>query len=541
MDDIRERGALDILEEALHVLRQASIGTILVRLAGDLPFTLGWLYFATDMTRNPFAAERLPGESLALTALFISKSFWQGLFMVRLHRQLSPDAVIAQTTTAPGITRLLVMQACLQPWALLVLPVLSLATIPFAWGVAFFRNVTLMAALGDKDAVGNAYTQARLWTRQNWQILGIVSLGGLLLFANILIALVLVPEMARSFLGLEGDFTRLGMRILNGTTLSIALAITWLLIDPLLDSVYVVRCFYGASQRSGADLRARFKELTAKLATAALLLVLVPVLLTIPAGNLSAQSTSSQNQKIDPSRLDESINRTIRQPEFAWRTPRPEGPQPQGKWVDWTRSVLQMISGAFDWVSEKLSKLFRRNLAVSDDTPAGSSTFSLQAGMIIIGVVLVGAFVAAWLRMRRQKPLQAQAVTVAAAVPVDLNDESVSADQMTADSWRTLAAELSQSGEHRKALRALYLAGLNYLSTRELISLQRWKSGLDYRRELERRMRAHAEVRPELANVVTQNIALFELGWYGRRAVGHQDVEEFLSGLDAMRKYAEPQ
>jgi hypothetical protein len=80
-----------------------------------------------------------------------------------------------------------------------------------------------------------------LLSLQNWAILGIVTLAGLLLFLNVLAMVALLPQLARSFLGIEGEFARLGIRILNMTTLSVAAAITWLAIDPLLEAAYVLK------------------------------------------------------------------------------------------------------------------------------------------------------------------------------------------------------------------------------------------------------------------------------------------------------------
>src|SRR5439155_1447567 len=83
-------------------------------------------------------------------------------------------------------------------------------------------------------------------------------LAALLLFANVVIAIALLPQLARSFLGIEGDLARMGIHILNLATMAVAAALTWMAADPLLDAVYVLRCFYGESIATGEDLRAAF-------------------------------------------------------------------------------------------------------------------------------------------------------------------------------------------------------------------------------------------------------------------------------------------
>ena len=182
-----------------------------------------------------------PRNRWALAALFIWKSVWQAVFAARLYGY--------QELAAPRplkLARLVAIQCTLQPLSLLAIPLSGLVMLPFAWTVAFFRNAGLFAALGEPEVIAMARRQAGLWTRQNWLLLSLISLAGLLLFINILIAIVLLPLIGRSLLGIENKFARLGLRLLNSTTLAVAGCVMWLVIDPLLDAAYVVRCFHGS-------------------------------------------------------------------------------------------------------------------------------------------------------------------------------------------------------------------------------------------------------------------------------------------------------
>ena len=132
---MKERGAIEILEEAVGLLRTAPAAAIAAYLAGAIPFSLGILFFWADMARNPFAFERLPWESLGMAGLLVWKSVWQAIFQALLYRQLS----LSQPRSM-RIARLVAMQCALQPFSLLAIPVSLLLTIPFAWTVAFFRN-----------------------------------------------------------------------------------------------------------------------------------------------------------------------------------------------------------------------------------------------------------------------------------------------------------------------------------------------------------------------------------------------------------------
>jgi hypothetical protein len=525
----RERGAIEILEEAVQLLRTAPATSIAVYLAGAIPLLVGLLFFWTDMTRNPFAAERLAGESLGAAMLFLWKSVWQAAFEARLYRQLSlsPDQPLK-------LARLVLVQCALQPLSLLVIPMCSIAVFPFPWSVAFFRNAGLFAALGEVRVIAAARRQAGLWSLQNWILLSLVSLASLLLFANVLIAIALVPQFGRSFLGMEGDFARLGTRLLNSTTLAVAASLMWLGIDPLLDAVYVLRCFHGESLATGEDLRVAFQR--AIRAPALILLFCVAMFFTsfVAAPSVRAQVPGQTGSTIDPQQLDRTINEVIRRREFAWRAPHEEGPEPQGKWVGWVRSALDAMGRGVQWVLEHIQDWLRGR---PDETKPERSPIERPPIEIWIGLVvlaLVAAGIAAFVAGRRKKVVRAQPVRAPEAI--DLADEAVTADQMPESSWLKLAEELLAKGDCRLALRALYLAGLNYLSDRELISIRRWKSGREYRRELERR--AHALNDMNLTPAFARNVRLFERGWYGRDTVERADVEAFAQGWEEIRRYA---
>ena len=114
-------------------------------------------------------------------------------------------------------------------------------------------------------------------------------------------------------------------------------------------------------------------------------------------------------------------------------------------------------------------------------------------------------------------------------------DESLTADRLPESEWLALADEWMEKGDYRLALRAMYLGALNFLSARDLVSLRRWKSGLDYRRELARRARS----KPDVPVAFTRGVAIFERGWYGRHAVDRAMAESLANGFNEMRSHAQ--
>jgi hypothetical protein len=237
-------------------------------------------------------------------------------------------------------------------------------------------------------------------------------------------------------------------------------------------------------------------------------------------------------QAIDAAEIDRSISTVIRRREFTWRERIPNKSD-QARPPAWLTRLTEAVSSGWEWFKKKLRDWFRTerpNESGGKDAPV---TPRLLQWMIGIAVVLVAGLLVAFFRRRQKKIVTAQAIAAAPAA-VDLTDESVGADQLPESSWLALAQDWINQGDFRLALRALYLAGLSFLGQRRLISLRRWKCGLDYRRELERRTRAQ----PELAPLFARNVALFEQGWYGRHAVDRGTVEAFAAGLDQLRKHA---
>jgi hypothetical protein len=526
---MRELDAIEILEESIQLLRAAPSAAIAAYVTGAVPFFVGLLFFWTDMSRNPFAAERVPAESLGLTALFIWKSVWQAVFAARLYgyQALAPLRRL-------NLARLVVIQCTLQPLSLLAIPISGPVVLPFAWTVAFFRNAGLFAALGEADALTVARRQAGLWTRQNWLLLSLICLAGFLLFANVLIAIVLLPQIGRSLLGIENEFARLGLRLLNLTTLAVAGCVMWLVIDPLLDAAYVVRCFHGQSLATGEDLRVALRRAIGAAALALILCVAAP---QAPAQTPARSEAGNVHTGIDPQRLDRTINEVIRRREFAWRTPRPAGAEPQGRWVGWVRSALDTLAKGVKWLVEKVQSWFRRNPDENGGKKPATERPPIEIWIALVAIALAVSGGAAFIAGRRKRAIRAQPVKLA-ATPIDVADESVTADQMPESSWLQLAEELLAKGDCRLALRALYLAGLNYLSEKDLVSVRRWKSGRDYRRELERRSHAHVLMDANLTPAFARSLFLFERGWYGRHAVDRADVEAFAQGWEEIRRYA---
>jgi hypothetical protein len=172
------------------------------------------------------------------------------------------------------------------------------------------------------------------------------------------------------------------------------------------------------------------------------------------------------------------------------------------------------LTNLLRWIFNKLS---------IKDAPGAAPAHALSWGIYVATAVilaLAGLLAVRILRARRKKPRVAAA---GAAVPVRLEDEHVTPDQLPEDQWIEMAESCLREQEYLLALRAFYLANLAWLGRHEWIAIHAGKTNREYEGDLRRRARGLVEAR----GLFSQNIAAFERAWYGLHEVAADDVEMF--------------
>ena len=538
-------GALALIEEAVHLLRIAPLGTMATYHAGALPFVLGLLYFWTDMSRNPFANRHVMAAALGMGLLFLWMKFWQAVFTQKLRAQVAGE-------TPPALTfararRIAYTQTALQPSALFMLPLSLIPALPFPWLYAFYQNLTVQA---DADAptlrafAGKAWKPALLWPAQNHVLLAVMPLFALFVFLSWSIAGFALPELFKVLFGIETVFTRSSAAMLNTTFFTTMLCLTYLCVDPIMKAIYVLRVFHGESLASGDDLRAALKPFTHAASRLAACLVLVMTL--VATTRLNAENNTPEpeppreNETIKPQDLDRAISDILQQRKYTWRQPRVKaddsdenGPGVVARFFQRLgRMIRDTMKAVGNWLEEVIRKIFGRKRT---PTPGGSGYgWIMTKQMLLYGLLaaVISAIAVLLLRLRKNRRRQVEVVTSQAIQPApDLTDENVAADQLPEDGWTKLARELLARGEFRLALRAFYLASLAHLAERNLVSLAQFKSNRDYERELQRR--AHAF--PEVTTRFEENVSAFDRVWYGRHEASGELVNQFAANVEKIK------
>lgn len=544
-------GVIVLIEEAVHLLRCAPPGSLAVYYAGAGPWAVGFLFFWAHASWFAPTGAQLAWNALGLAALYVWLKVAQAEFCARLMAQRTGGPVPAWSVRR--VARLAGTQARIHAWGPAAVPLAALLTAPFAWVWTFFQNATVLGGgeSGREPTAETAWAQARLWPRQGHLVLPVFGALALCVWINLAVAFHVVPWLANRLLGVENFMSFRGWSWLNTTFLSLVTALAWLVVDPLIKAFYVLRVFYGRAQRTGEDLRIELAaarparsggaKTLAVLLAAGLLASLRPA---EAAATAAGPAPAAAGPAVDVRELDRAIDGVLVGRDFQWQlrplpaaeTDEADGPvkaffkQAIDLVEEVAKTIQRLVKRIGQWLDELLPQK-EKTEHKADAPAAGGGLTVLRAllyGLIAVALILIGVVLyLAWKQDRRGSVPVAAARAVAAAKP-DLADENIQAAQLPADGWLALAREQMAAGEWRLALRALYLASLARLGAEGLLTLAKFKTNLDYERELGRRALLHAGLVAWFGGRRRE----FEDAWYGRAQPGEAQVRAWLADME---------
>lgn len=534
-----EYGAVPLIEESSQLLRSLPLSVLAAYAVGTLPFVLGLLFFWSDMSRSALAARHCSAGALGLSLLFIWMKGWQTVFCRQISGRLTQQETLPWT--AIRLVRIGARQSLLQATGFILLPLAVLFTVPTAWVYAFYQNATVLDDGGPEGLVAlvrKAWHQAVLWPRQNHLILLILGAFGIFVFLNSVLLLVLGPVVLKRFLGLDTVFTLSGLcGLFNTTFLAVTVALTHVCLDPLIKTLYTLRCFYGRSTRTGEDLRARLARQRRRATVLAMLALLT---MSTAAGRAEAAAKHAPDaaatvlsDQIHPNDLDTIIRDVLAQPRYTWRLPREQIAATEETPVGWFAIFFNWLKQTLKTIMEPVARWLERfwdwlwePSPGQPEQEAKPSTWpDMVKGLLILaGVILVVLLVAAVHNhyQKRQDDAGRPPSTPATTVP-DLNDDRVRADALPVDEWLQLAEKLAAEGQFRLAMRACFFSTLSVLAGRHLIMIADYKSNREYETEVVRR----ASDRPSLGSLFRWSVARLDRVWYGMRTVSRNDFNRF--------------
>jgi hypothetical protein len=497
---------------------------------GTLPFVLALFYFWADMSRSADAQRYHAVASLGLALLYIWMKCWHVVFAARVKMKMSGE--LLPRWSYHRVLSLVTTQTLIHSTAFFVLPLAAVVALPFGWCYAFYQNVTVEAAneeYNPKSLCKKAWSQARLWPRQNHILMSIFFVFGIIVFLNVASAIYMLPYLVKKYLGIESLFTLSGIHVINTTFWLVTIGISYLCINPLVKTVYALRCFYGAAINSADDLKLELKGMVAGRTTVIIGLTVLALL----TGSLS-RAVAEEVPIIAPEALDRSIEEVMQQREFSWRMPRErlteDQTEPQGPIASAVAWIVEKVGkgfkAVFDWIDQLIDWLLAL-LPTGERQKASSDTDWISSVRVIVIALLIGLLgVLAYILWRSWSLRQAAKAKIVAA-PVepllDLEDEDTTAADLPANRWLELARELAEKGSLRLAMRALYLATLAGLAEHDLITIEKFKSNREYEMELHRR----AHQKENLLMNFSKSREVFERVWYGMHAIHQPDLDNF--------------
>ncbi len=571
----RGKRAFEIIDEAVHLLRVSPVSLLSVYYIGTLPFILGLLYFWGDMSRNAFVGEYCAVSSFGIAILFVWMKCWQAAFLLHVRSQISQKPMPQWSFSR--MMSLMVTQTIIQPTGFVVLPVALILAIPFGWCYAFYQNVSAEDDGDIRDTkliCKKSWQQAKLWPGQNHILLSVFFLFGIFVFLNLAVTVFLLPQMLKTFFGIETLFTMSRMSVFNTTFLATIFSVTYLCMDPLVKTVYALRCFYGASLKSGDDLKVELKNFSIYGKTLALIFLLFSWMpnagggeidngeLIIDNGELIIDNGELiiDNEKLNSNyqlsiinyqlskvissgELDQSIKKIMSQRKFTWRMQREEmqeayePPGPFESLMDWIiealKTFVKTIKQVINAVLEQLDKLLPEDHRVRE--PPGNSDWmpSVRDIFLTLLVLLICTLaVFFWRTWQTRKKGQVETADKVIPSVSDLTDDEIKADDLPADRWLLMAKELLGNGDLRMAVRAFYLATLAHLAEHEMITIAKYKSNRDYEQELYRR----AHEKQPLLSAFSTCARFFDRVWYGMYEVSQEDVNRFAENQEKIIK-----
>ncbi len=512
-DPVADGGAVEMVEDAVHLLRQAPLETWVCYWAGSVPFALAALRFWNDATNPRMADSACALESLGLALLLVWMNCWRAVFAGKLRAHLGGAG--GPPWTARRLWNLVAGQAFFGATRLAVAPLAGLIVFPLAGTVAFYRTTAVLGGhedLAPLEVMAKARRLASARAPQSWALLPILAFLYLLVAINLGIVLAVLPQLVRMLTGYESAFSRSGIYyIVNPLFVLLLVLLSWIAIDPLVQAVYCVRAFRAESMATGEDLRVGIRRIAG-------LLLLLAVLRPASA--------------VTPDELERSIHQAMQSPEYSWRLPPPAAAPANTSTLE--RLADRMISGVqwlYEHVGDALSRLFKWLFrGNAEPVPGAPPSTGLHWSLyVLIGAVVLGAVWMAW-RWRRSRRAKAT-VAGAPAVAVRLDAQDLSADRLPEERWIELAEQSLREGSTRLALRAFYLASLAWLGRSGFLAIDSGKTNREYEIELQRKARPF----PEARGLFGANVTAFERAWYGMHEVCAADVGEFQRRFDGMK------
>jgi hypothetical protein len=579
----RTQNPVDLIEEAIHLLRRAPIEAYALFLVAIAPFVLCFFQFCSEMSYSEFAGLNLPGSASILALSYLWMKAVQHLACRQLVRVYTGE--FPNRGNFGSILRSCIHQTAIHPLGLFAKPMAALASIPgFLTFVpllmlpasiifSFFQNASIVIT-GERGDFAKCWRLSVNRGRAAASLLFLSFFLRIVIFLNVYLTIGALPYLVKVLFGIDTFLSRDFRWLISFSYLVGIALISYFMLDLLSKAIQVIKVCRAEAQTTGKDLQRSLMSLTAanKRERASshagsllwLLCLMVSALPTraappvhVALSDPSVPSTASaitghlhpnppillaslkrvpppsEADRIPDSELNDRIDRELSGSEYSWRKPQHHLVAGEKNWVQglgaWIAKSLVKLNKAINRLVEAITKWWK-SFFPNPEGPTGFPAAGaapnwinqLLLYAIICGLIIAAALIVLRI-LGRSKKRRLVPIGPPALVTPDLESETTVADELPEDEWILLARRKLEGGEPRLALRALFLAVLSLLGAQRLIIVRQSKSNFDYESEL--RLRRSAE----LTELFRGNRRLFERCWYGDHPVTDVEIEQSTS------------
>jgi hypothetical protein len=292
----RTHNPVDLIEEAIHLLRRTSIETYALFLVAIAPFVLCFFQFCSEMSYSEFAGMNLPGFASILAISYLWMKAVQHLACRQLVRVYTGEP--PNRRNFGSILRGCVHQTAIHPVGLFAKPMAALASIPgFLTFVpllmlpasiifSFFQNASIVIT-GERGDFAKCWRLSVHRGRAAASLLFLSLFLRIVIFLNVYVTIGVLPYLVKALFGVD-TFLNRDFRWLISFSYLIGIAlISYFVLDLLSKAIQVIEVCRSEAQTTGRDLQRSLMSLTAakregRAASNAGSLLLLLLCLTVP-------------------------------------------------------------------------------------------------------------------------------------------------------------------------------------------------------------------------------------------------------------------
>jgi hypothetical protein len=299
----RRQHPIDLIEEAIHLLRRAPIETYAFFLVGITPFVLCFFRFCSEMSYSKFAETYLPGFASTLALSYLWMKAFQYLACRQLVLVYTRD--FSNQRTFGRILRSCVHQAAIHPFGLIAKPMAALAAIPgFLTFVpllmlpasiifSFFQNASILIT-GERGDFAKCWRLSVIRGRTAASLLLLSLFLRIVVFLNVYTTIGILPYLLKALFGVDTFLSRDFRWLISFSYLVGIGLISYFAVDLLIKAIQVIQVCRADAQTTGQDLQRSLMSLTAgsrKRAPSPFNSLLVLVCLIIPTLTVRAEGS----------------------------------------------------------------------------------------------------------------------------------------------------------------------------------------------------------------------------------------------------------